>query len=493
VRTTVVTIVLILWAAAGAWGLDRTEILVVYNENFPGSKTLAEYYVARRRIPREQVLGVKTSRGEHISRREYLETIQTPVRAWVEANKQYDKIKCVLLMRGVPLTVDRIPDEDTWKAVDDAARAMRPFQSDRKKLETDKKRLEDEAAADRAKAVVNGRQIRTLETKIAAIDETLKTLKEKYDVAEKAWDDVTKNTNASVDSELALMFWDGAVLDRDALKLGRLRLVRSDDKTVQTQMWVRNLLNHNTWRLPGRKEMPRTFMACRLDGPTDALVRRMIDDSIAVENAGLEGVAYFDARGMRIPPTGKMSFYAVYDELIRRGAEMVEKTGMKTVVDDGDAPFPANTCPNAALYCGWYHLAHYVPAFKWQRGSVGYHVASAEATTLRNHDSEVWCKRMIEEGVAATLGPVSEPYLQTFPDPSPFFAFLLTGRYTVAEAFWYSSPVNSWMQTLVADPLYTPFRKNPKMTVAQMKDALKPRPLRPLLPGQDEPDATPEE
>jgi hypothetical protein len=88
---------------------------------------------------------------------------------------------------------------------------------------------------------------------------------------------------------------------------------------------------------------------------------------------------------------------------------------------------------------------------------------------------------MIDEGVAATFGPVSEPFLNSFPDPSPFFAFLLTGKYTVLEAFWYTNPMNSWMLTLIADPLYTPFRKNPKMTVARLKEVLKPHPLRPDL------------
>jgi len=41
--------------------------------------------------------------------------------------------------------------------------------------------------------------------------------------------------------------------------------------------------------------------------------------------------------------------------------------------------------------------------------------------------------------------------------------------------------MNSWMLTLIADPLYTPFRKNPKMTVARLKEVLKPHPLRPDL------------
>ena len=56
---------------------------------------------------------------------------------------------------------------------------------------------------------------------------------------------------------------------------------------------------------------------------------------------------------------------------------------MKVVLDKKPAVFPPGSCPDAALYCGWYSLANYVPAFKWNKGAVGYHVASSEATTLK--------------------------------------------------------------------------------------------------------------
>jgi uncharacterized protein (TIGR03790 family) len=243
--------------------------------------------------------------------------------------------------------------------------------------------------------------------------------------------------------------------------------------------WVPNWLDYATWNDPARAGLPRTFMVCRLDGASDALVRRIIDDSIATEEKGLEGVAYFDARGRHIPPEGPFDPYTAYDELIRHAAAMVEKTGMKTVLDDRPEVFAPNTCPNTALYWGWYSLARYVPAFQWNRGAVGFHIASFEASSLRDPQTQVWCKRMIDEGVAATFGPVSEPFLASFPDPSPFLAFLLTGRYTVSEAFWYTNPMNSWELTLIADPLYTPFKKNPKMSVPQLKEVLKPHPLRP--------------
>jgi len=100
----------------------------------------------------------------------------------------------------------------------------------------------------------------------------------------------------------------------------------------------------------------------------------------------------------------------------------------------------------------------YIAAFDWQRGAVGYHIASSECTTLKKEGSQVWCKRMLEEGVAATIGPVAEPYVQGFPLPEVFFSYLLDGYYTLAESYFLSLPYLSWQMILIGDPLYRPFR-----------------------------------
>ena len=112
----------------------------------------------------------------------------------------------------------------------------------------------------------------------------------------------------------------------------------------------------------------------------------------------------------------------------RRPRACSEQTTIEVVLNTGPELFKAGECPDAALYCGWYSLAKYVDAFDWQRGAVAYHLASSEAATLRDPGSQVWCKKMIEDGVAATIGPVYEPYLMAFPRPEQFFGLLLEGR-----------------------------------------------------------------
>jgi uncharacterized protein (TIGR03790 family) len=204
--------------------------------------------------------------------------------------------------------------------------------------------------------------------------------------------------------------------------------------------------------------MPLKVMAiCRLDGPAAASVYRIIDDSLFAEVHGLTGKAYFDARW---PDKGgkDLSAYQVYDRAIHSAAAIVKKSGrMPVVVDERDALFGPGEAPDAALYCGWYSLAKYIDAFTWARGSVGFHVASAECRTIRESASTVWCRQMLDKGIAATIGPVSEPYLQSFPSPEVFFGCLLNGG-TLVESYTVSNPFWSWQMVLIGDPLYRPFR-----------------------------------
>ncbi|MCF6178239.1 MAG: TIGR03790 family protein, partial [Geopsychrobacter sp.] len=177
-----------------------------------------------------------------------------------------------------------------------------------------------------------------------------------------------------------------------------------------------------------------------------------------IENKGLTGRAYFDAR-WKVSTKKNLQGYALYDQSLHNAAKNLKQSNMMPViVDNQPEVFQVGEAPHAALYCGWYSLAKYVDAFVWQKGAIGYHLASAECSTLKKKGSQVWCKRMLEEGVAATIGPVYEPYIQGFPVPEVFFKYLTDGFYSLAEAYYLSLPYLSWQMVLIGDPLYRPFR-----------------------------------
>jgi uncharacterized protein (TIGR03790 family) len=205
-------------------------------------------------------------------------------------------------------------------------------------------------------------------------------------------------------------------------------------------------------------------MVSRLDAPTLKLAKGLIDMAIQTETNGLDGKVYLDGRGLAEldgKPAQAGSFQA-YDRGLLQTASKLESNGrLEVILDTKPDLFQPGSCPNAALYCGWYSLAKYVDAFDWQPGAIAYHLASSEAKTLRAGESEVWCKRLLEDGVCATLGPVAEPYLQAFPPPNKFFPMLMSGKYSLVECYYRTKPYNSWMMTLIGDPLYNPFRNKP--------------------------------
>ena len=257
-----------------------------------------------------------------------------------------------------------------------------------------------------------------------------------------------RDSEASVDSELSLLYW----------------------RDYDLRRWLPNLLNPVFGSRLKRPFPPPTLMVARLDGPTAELASELVDHAIRAEGQGLEGKFYIDSSSAK-RKQGKM--YKVYDELLEKLAEGVRtNTKFDVVVDESGAVFPLNSCPDAALYCGWYSPRKYVDAFGWAPGAVGFHISSFAAQGLHNKDSQNWCKRMIEEGVAATLGPVSEPYLHSFPSPDNFFRVLLSGKVSLVESYYMTKPFNSWRMVLIGDPLYNPFKFHPVISqeIQQIED-----------------------
>ncbi len=270
-----------------------------------------------------------------------------------------------------------------------------------------------------------------------------------------------EQTVAALDSELALLWWD--------------YYLRAN--------WITNPLYVETGNGPHQP----VLMVARLDGPQAGNVRDMIAASLKAEKEGLQGRIAIDARG--IPPINaqkKPDGYGQYDQTLRNLAEFVKtKTKMPLTLDDKPEVFAAGSVKGVALYVGWYSLRNYVPAFAFSPGAVGYHIASFELTTLRGDQNHEWVHGLIGDGVAATLGPVDEPYTLAFPRPDLFFPLLMAGRLTLAEVYWHTQPTASWRVTLIGDPLYRPFAANPAVDPGDL-----PGPLRSLVEGEKSPPAT---
>lgn len=389
--------------------LQPEEVVVIANRKAAESVGLARYYMKRRGLPEENLIQVWMTDEETCSREEYDRQLAEPVRRALRERFQGSRVRCLVTVRGVPLRVG--PSALTAQEKAEKARmerelhALKEAVSGAEKGSQEARRIAKEMEA----------QQKTLH-KLSKADET-----------------------AAVDSELALVL----------------------EPEYPLNGWIPNPMFLGFRKAQNTRFSQRVLMVSRLDGPSAAIVKRLIDDALAAEEKGLTGTAYFDARWPR--PDAKTlkkdgMGYGFYDGSIHLAAEAVRKSGRLSVaVDARPEVFQPGQAPRAALYCGWYSLARYIPAFTWVPGAVGYHIASSECETLRSGSSQVWCKRMLEEGAAAVIGPVGEPYVQAFPIPHLFFALLIDGRYTLVEAAFLSLPYLSWQMVVVGDPLYRPF------------------------------------
>lgn len=380
------------------YGLAREEILVVANTRMAESVEIARYYMDKREIPPSHLVLVGLTLNETMSRDEYDKTLKEAI---LKALKRVssERIAVIVLIYGIPLKVD--PPELSWED-NEQLRQYKGRHNNMTHLSVEKD------------GGIDGQKDDLLQN----INSLLKT-----------------DQRAAVDSELAL------------IKKGEYNL----------QGWIKNPYFIGFQGMPSEILKDQVLLVSRLDGPDAATVYRIINDTLQAEKEGLQGKAYFDARWPRPPAeVNTLGGYQRYDLSLHRAADAAA-TKMETVIDQREELFTEKCCPAAALYCGWYSLGHYIDSFDWQRGAIGYHIASAECTTLRDKNSSVWCVKMLEKGVAATIGPVFEPYVQGFPLPDLFFSQLIERDMSLGEAYLTSLPYLSWQMVLVGDPLYQPF------------------------------------
>jgi uncharacterized protein (TIGR03790 family) len=253
-----------------------------------------------------------------------------------------------------------------------------------------------------------------------------------------------EDAEASVDSELSLLWWFPDFYERAGRFPNPLHHQR---------------LSQNHFQSP---QLP-ILMVSRIDGPTPAIAKQMIDMAIASEQSSISGKIYIDARGKK---PGEPGSYGYYDEDLRHTAKLFqEQTSYPVILENTKRRFSTTgEAPDVGMYVGWYRLRHYEDAFRFNPGAIGYHIASAEAVSLHNHSEKGWCKNALERGITATLGSTNEPYLDAFPPPSEFYGLLLSGQYSLVEAYYLTTRYLSWHMVLLGDPLYNPWKNQPGIT-----------------------------
>ncbi|TVR52995.1 MAG: TIGR03790 family protein [Puniceicoccaceae bacterium] len=381
-RVLPVSTLLIGWSAPLAAQLDpgvASRVVVVANAACAESKEVAEHYLQRRGIPRENLVLLEAPTDETISWDDYLQAVHNPlVRAlhhggWLQG-----------LLGSIHDSAGRLRTALEGHRIDYLVLSRNlPL-----RIRHDGGRVSEQAAAEVP--------------------------------------DQFRRNRGSVEAQLAL------------IPLG---------SRVEITGYVPNPLFRQ--QAPTAAQRQAVIRVARLDGPSVAAVKRLIDGGIQAERTQLWGRAFIDLGG---PHTRG-------DEWLRGAADRLENAGLPVVRDTRRAAFaPSTPMDGLALYFGWYaeHVEgpFAIPGFRALAGAIGFHIHSFSATTVRS-DQEYWVGPLVEAGVM-TVGNVYEPYLELTHHPDLMVEALLGGS-TLGEAAFYALPALGWQAVLIGDPLYRPF------------------------------------
>lgn len=371
-------------------------VVVIYNRYSADSKSVAEHYAERRKVPPAQVLGLALPMTETMSRVEYRRQLEEPLLRWLEEKALFH--------------YDPPPDASNGEAKPGDSPLLLP---------TAAKVRYAVLCFDVPLKIKPDTSLR--ETNLADLPEQL------------------RRNEAAVDDELTLLPTRGPG-------------VRLTGPTANRFYGTTNALElHPT---------NGVLMVTRLDGPTAAIARSLVDKAMEAETNGLWGRAYFDLRGI------EEGDYKLGDDILGNGARVCTQWGFETVADVTEPTFSKGfPLSQIAVYAGWYTGDVNGPftagTVEFQTGAFAYHLHSFSANTLRT-TSRHWCGPLLAKGATVTLGSVYEPYLGGTPDVATLLARWIGRGFTFGEAVLAGQRNLSWQTTTIGDPLYRPFAKPPE-------------------------------
>lgn len=398
---------LALMGALLAQNEDAAKLVVVANSSDSESLELARYYMAARQIPEKNLIALPFPNVETVTWAQFTAEVYNPLRKklideeWLNALSAGAKDPAgreIYSVLGHNISYLVVCRGVPLRIADDQAIVREP----------DREQLKEFLR------VITGAK----EESMAAAMETFKT------------------NAASVDGELALMALGGV------------------PGTIGPAL--NPLFGANR---PGLLQRQRTLKVTRLDGPTLAACKQLVDSALAGEKYGLMGRVYIDQDGR----TG--GGYLQGNRWLATISQRAIQMGFSVTEDLTQPTFPMTQRFDApAIYFGWWTYnadgPFLLPGYTLPPGSVAVHLHSFSADTLRKTAGEAesrWVGPLVAAGAACTVGNVWEPYLQFTHHLDSLFEALSTGA-PFGDAAYYALPVLSWQAVAVGDPLYRPFK-----------------------------------
>jgi len=519
-------------------GLGPQQIALVVNRNNPDSLKLALQYAAARGIPDGRVISLDLPDAEEISFDDYERKVVPPIREFLRAHGLARNVTCLVTFYGVPFRIrDRIDTDDEKNELADLKLQLATVISQIQPLVQQEEQLARsmDAGFTPLATVANDSDVHSLQrryqaalasigshfgattspsdhartsgellnliSRLGGVAETLDFTRAKDSTAIQEW----QAARAEVTQAARQVQWQeerrydpiarGNVRRIVTRFFGLLQLGQVTESQIDyltpgltnaaldnelALLWLHYYPRNGPWLNPlyFRTTNPirePIMMVSRLDGPDSQTVARMIKTTLQVEGHGLHGFFAINSFGFpdHLAANGQ-NLYKVFDRRFRDLSALVMAHSQMPVRELYTGLFQNREIEPTALYCGWYSLRHYVPGMRFSPGAVGYHVASLEMVGLHDRGEPGWVHGLLSDGVVATVGPVAEPYLSAFPAPDEFFPLLMTGKLTLAEVYWKTEQLTSWMMCLIGDPLYTPFKVDPALRPEDLPPDLQP-------------------
>lgn len=98
-----------------SWAQSGENVAVVINDSSAESRTIGEYYAAKRGIPAANLFRIRTSLDETIDRATYTSSIEWPLRMLISTRGLQDRVLYIVLTKDVPLRIIGSTDQ-FWTA-----------------------------------------------------------------------------------------------------------------------------------------------------------------------------------------------------------------------------------------------------------------------------------------------------------------------------------------------------------------------------------------
>lgn len=199
----------------------------------------------------------------------------------------------------------------------------------------------------------------------------------------------------------------------------------------------------------------------RLDGITLSDAKALVDNALAAEKKGLMGRAYIDIGGPHkqgddwLAKTEKIVRELGFDTTVERTKNLMSLTARY----DAPAFYFGWYTQNVG---GFFLDSN----FRFPAGACAIHIHSFSATSMRSKTA--WTPGLVARGVTATVGNVYEPYLGFSHHPH-YFAEALAAGMSAGDAAAFANPVFSWQTIFVGDPLYRPFKISLDTQISEAK------------------------